>query len=99
MAMQSGRPQVEDVPPAGGQAGDEDNAFVGPEDLAGFDPEVALGVPGAFPYTRGVHRSMYRGRLWTMRQFAGFGSAADTNARFKSRRWMLAPVVRGARVH
>lgn len=42
-----------------------------------------LGVPGAFPYTRGVHPSGYRGRLWTMRQFAGFGSARDTNARYK----------------
>jgi methylmalonyl-CoA mutase N-terminal domain/subunit len=42
-----------------------------------------IGLPGEFPYTRGVHPSMYRGRLWTMRQFAGFGSAEDTNARFK----------------
>jgi methylmalonyl-CoA mutase N-terminal domain/subunit len=41
-----------------------------------------LGVPGEFPYTRGIHKTMYRGRLWTMRQFAGFGSAQDTNARF-----------------
>jgi methylmalonyl-CoA mutase N-terminal domain/subunit len=43
----------------------------------------ALGVPGAFPYTRGIHPTGYRGRLWTMRQFAGFGSARDTNARYK----------------
>ena len=43
----------------------------------------ALGVPGAFPFTRGVHPTGYRGKLWTMRQFAGFGSAADTNARYK----------------
>ncbi|MBA3655944.1 MAG: methylmalonyl-CoA mutase family protein [Gemmatimonadaceae bacterium] len=42
-----------------------------------------LGVPGFFPYTRGIHPTGYRGRLWTMRQFAGFGSAADTNARYK----------------
>ncbi|MGH7690485.1 MAG: methylmalonyl-CoA mutase family protein, partial [Gemmatimonadaceae bacterium] len=42
-----------------------------------------LGVPGAFPYTRGVHPTGYRGKLWTMRQFAGFGSAEDTNERFK----------------
>src|SRR6185369_1926420 len=42
-----------------------------------------IGLPGEFPYTRGVHPSMYRGRLWTMRQFAGFGTAEDTNARFK----------------
>ncbi|MFN0150253.1 MAG: methylmalonyl-CoA mutase [bacterium] len=42
-----------------------------------------LGEPGEYPYTRGIHASMYRGRLWTMRQFAGFGTAADTNARFR----------------
>jgi methylmalonyl-CoA mutase, N-terminal domain len=53
------------------------------DDLAGFDPERDLGRPGEFPYTRGVYRNMYRGRLWTMRQFAGFGTAEDTNARFK----------------
>src|SRR5437016_7295136 len=47
------------------------------------DMEQAVGLPGEFPYTRGVYRSMYRGRLWTMRQFAGFGTAEDTNARFR----------------
>ncbi|HLH76353.1 MAG TPA: methylmalonyl-CoA mutase family protein [Candidatus Binataceae bacterium] len=52
-----------------------------PEDLAG-DYEDGLGYPGQFPYTRGVYGSMYRGRLWTMRQFAGFGLPEDTNARF-----------------
>ncbi|MEP7003370.1 MAG: methylmalonyl-CoA mutase family protein, partial [Chloroflexota bacterium] len=52
------------------------------DDLPGFTPERDLGRPGEFPYTRGVYPSMYRGRLWTMRQFAGFGSAEDTNARF-----------------
>jgi methylmalonyl-CoA mutase N-terminal domain/subunit len=45
--------------------------------------EARLGLPGAFPYTRGVYPSMYRGRLWTMRQFAGFGTAEETNARFR----------------
>jgi methylmalonyl-CoA mutase N-terminal domain/subunit len=54
-----------------------------PKDLEGWDPERELGRPGEFPYTRGIHETMYRGRLWTMRQFAGFGSAAQTNARFK----------------
>ena len=53
------------------------------EDLANFDPETALGSPGSFPYTRGVHQEMYRQRLWTMRQYAGFGTAASTNERFK----------------
>ncbi len=55
----------------------------GPADLAGFDPEAKLGRPGAYPFTRGVYPSMYRGRMWTMRQFAGFGSAAETNARYR----------------
>ncbi len=54
----------------------------GPDDVQG-DYEDKLGWPGQFPFTRGVHASMYRGRLWTMRQFAGFGTAAQTNERFK----------------
>ena len=45
-----------------------------PDDLAGHDPERDEGFPGSFPFTRGVYPSMYRGRLWTMRQFAGFGT-------------------------
>jgi len=61
----------------------EDKPFVGPEDLAGFDSATHLAEPGQFPFTRGVHRDMYRGRLWTMRQFAGFGAAEETNRRFK----------------
>ena len=52
------------------------------DDLEGFDPDRDLGFPGEFPYTRGVQPSMHRGRLWTMRQFAGFGSAEDSNERF-----------------
>ena len=47
------------------------------------DPLLATELPGEFPYTRGVHPTMYRGKLWTMRQFAGFGTAEDTNARYK----------------
>src|SRR5262245_57315708 len=54
-----------------------------PANLAGFDPERDLGYPGQYPFTRGVHASMYRSRLWTMRQFAGFGTARQTNERFK----------------
>ena len=57
-------------------------ALYTPEDLAGFDPESELGIPGAPPYTRGIHQEMYREQLWTMRQFSGFGTAADTNKRF-----------------
>jgi methylmalonyl-CoA mutase N-terminal domain/subunit len=52
-------------------------------DLKDFDEATQLGEPGAYPYTRGVQETMYRGRLWTMRQYAGFGSAEATNARFK----------------
>jgi methylmalonyl-CoA mutase, N-terminal domain len=52
-------------------------------DLAGWSPERDLGVPGQLPFTRGIHPAMYRERLWTMRQFAGFGSAQDTNRRFR----------------
>ena len=53
------------------------------DDLKDWEPERDLGEPGEFPYTRGIHPTMYRSRLWTMRQFAGFGTASDTNARFK----------------
>ncbi len=49
---------------------------------SGDEPRAPLEPPGVYPYTRGIHDTMYRGRLWTMRQFAGFGSAQDTNARF-----------------
>src|SRR5580704_6769982 len=52
-------------------------------DLAEWDAERDLGLPGQPPYTRGIHSTMYRGKLWTMRQFAGFGTAEDTNARFR----------------
>ena len=58
------------------------NPFVGPKDLAAFDPERDLSFPGEFPFTRGIQPTMYRGRLWTMRQYAGFGTAAETNERF-----------------
>jgi methylmalonyl-CoA mutase N-terminal domain/subunit len=54
-----------------------------PKDLDGIDYLRDLGMPGEYPYTRGVHPTMYRGRLWTMRMFAGFGSAEETNQRFK----------------
>ena len=52
-------------------------------DLPHWNPETELGLPGEPPYTRGIHPTMYRGKLWTMRQFAGFGTAEDTNARFR----------------
>lgn len=64
-------------------SGIEIKPVYGPDDLEGFAPESDLGTPGAYPYTRGVQPTMYRGRLWTMRQYAGFGTAEATNERFK----------------
>jgi methylmalonyl-CoA mutase N-terminal domain/subunit len=57
--------------------------LVTPEQVADVDPLRTIGIPGEYPYTRGIHPTGYRGKLWTMRQFAGFGTAADTNQRFK----------------
>ncbi len=57
--------------------------FYTPEDLAGWDYENQAGYPGEYPYTRGVYPSLYRSRLWTMRQYAGFGSARESNARYR----------------
>ncbi|MGH7421558.1 MAG: methylmalonyl-CoA mutase family protein, partial [Candidatus Rokuibacteriota bacterium] len=54
-----------------------------PADTAAVDYVHDLGFPGEFPFTRGVQPTMYRGRLWTMRQYAGFGAAAETNRRFR----------------
>jgi methylmalonyl-CoA mutase N-terminal domain/subunit len=58
-------------------------ALYTPESLNGFDDDADLGYPGQYPFTRGVHASMYRSRLWTMRQFAGFGTPRQTNERFR----------------
>src|SRR3989338_7349683 len=63
-----------------------------PEDLAGWTPEAELGFPGEFPFTRGIHPTMYRSRLWTMRQYAGFASAEESNTRY---RYLLARGVSG----
>jgi methylmalonyl-CoA mutase N-terminal domain/subunit len=60
----------------------EVDRLYGPDDVSDLDYEEDLGNPGEFPYTRGPYPTMYRGRTWTMRQFAGFGSAEDTNERF-----------------
>src|SRR5205823_11262764 len=66
-----------------------------PDDLAGWDPAQQLGFPGEFPFTRGIQPTMYRGRLWTMRQYAGFGTAEESNARY---RYLLAHGVDGLSV-
>jgi methylmalonyl-CoA mutase N-terminal domain/subunit len=64
-------------------SGEEIKPLYTPEDLTENDPERDIGYPGEYPFTRGVYPSMYRGRLWTMRQFAGFGTAEETNERFR----------------
>src|SRR6266511_1551680 len=64
-------------------SGQEVHPLYTEENLADWDPERDLGFPGEHPYTPGVYPSMYRGRLWTMRQFAGFGTADETNERFR----------------
>ena len=66
--------------------------FRTPQDLDGSDPDRDIGLPGAFPYTRGIQSDMYRGRPWTMRQYAGFADAAESNRRY---RYLLAQGVTG----
>ena len=58
-------------------------AFYTQGDLTGEDAAASIGVPGEFPYTRGIYPTMFRGRLWTMRQYAGFGTAAQSNERYR----------------
>jgi methylmalonyl-CoA mutase, N-terminal domain len=61
-----------------------DNKYLfGPGDLSDFDSKKELGLPGEYPYTRGIYGDMYRSRVWTMRQYAGFGDAEETNKRFR----------------
>ncbi|MDX1612551.1 MAG: methylmalonyl-CoA mutase family protein, partial [Candidatus Thermoplasmatota archaeon] len=76
------KPTPEDVDPVETSSGIEVPLVSGPED-AEVDYARDLAYPGQVPYTRGVYASMYRGRLWTMRQYAGFGSAKETNQRFR----------------
>ncbi len=64
-------------------SGVEIDPVYGPADLKDFEPERDLGDPGEFPYTRGIHRDMYRGKLWTMRQFSGFATPEETNRRYQ----------------
>ncbi len=73
----------DDTTPHTTDSGIEVRALYGPDDFDVASAPASLGRPGEFPYTRGVHASMYRSRLWTMRQYAGFGSAEATNERFK----------------
>ncbi|MCC7157926.1 MAG: methylmalonyl-CoA mutase family protein [Ignavibacteria bacterium] len=64
-------------------SGEDIDLVYTPEDVENIDYNKEIGLPGEFPYTRGIHHNLYRGKLWTMRQFAGFGSPEDTNERFK----------------
>jgi methylmalonyl-CoA mutase, N-terminal domain len=64
-------------------SGAEVSPLYGPDDLPGWDYQEKLGFPGEYPFTRGVQPTMYRGRLWTMRQYAGFGDAAASNRRYR----------------
>ncbi len=57
--------------------------LVSPEDVKNWDPEEKIGYPGQYPYTRGIHPNMYRGKVWTMRMFSGFATPEDTNQRYK----------------
>lgn len=63
-------------------SGEKINALYGPEDIEDINYLSEIGFPGEYPYTRGIHTNGYRGKIWTMRQFAGFGSPEDTNERF-----------------
>src|SRR4051794_11663948 len=69
--------------------------YADPDSLSDWDPVSDLGFPGSFPYTRGIQPTMYRARLWTMRQYAGFGTAAESNRRY---RYLLAHGVSGLSV-
>jgi methylmalonyl-CoA mutase N-terminal domain/subunit len=73
----------------------ESRPYADPSSIAGRDPGVDVGFPGVFPFTRGIQPTMYRGRLWTMRQYAGFGSAVESNRRY---RYLLSQGVSGLSV-
>ncbi|NGO80457.1 methylmalonyl-CoA mutase [Streptomyces sp. YC504] len=83
MARQSEKGTEKGTPGRESESGLPLAPVYGPEALAGWDPAERLGEPGEYPYTRGVYPSMYTGRPWTMRQYAGFGTAAESNARYR----------------
>jgi len=80
--LPSARPRIEETSVRESESGLPIAPVYGPADLAGFDPSDALGDPGSYPFTRGVYPSMYTGRPWTMRQYAGFGTAKESNQRY-----------------
>ena len=77
---ESGKRSKEQAPKA---AGSEPTASYSPRDVASLSEARDLGQPGEYPFTRGIYPTMYRGRLWSMRQYAGFGTAAESNRRYK----------------
>src|SRR5829696_206809 len=79
LVVDGGRPQLVTMKPPM----PTDRPFVDPDNLKGWDPSAELGFPGEFPYTRGIQPTLYRGRIWTMRQYAGFGTAAESNRRYR----------------
>jgi methylmalonyl-CoA mutase N-terminal domain/subunit len=81
--MADENPKTQNPPKFATSSGIEAKTFYGPEDLAGWSGQEKLGQPGEFPFTRGIHPDQYRRRLWTMRQYAGYGSAAESNARYR----------------
>jgi methylmalonyl-CoA mutase N-terminal domain/subunit len=83
MAQTAPRPKAKPGVPDDTLGGLPLRPVYGPEDATARDVSRDIGAPGEYPYTRGIHPRMYRDRVWTMRQFAGFGSAADTNARYR----------------
>jgi methylmalonyl-CoA mutase N-terminal domain/subunit len=77
------RPESEDQPAAASSFDSAPQPLYGPDDVAGVDYLRDLGFPGEYPFTRGIRSDMYRGRLWTMRQYAGFDTVEETNGRFR----------------
>ncbi|MGA7918274.1 MAG: methylmalonyl-CoA mutase family protein [Candidatus Acidiferrales bacterium] len=89
------KPSSQSEPKTASSSGLPMEAVVTANDLQDWDPERDLGYPGEFPFTRGVYPTMYRGRFWTTRQYAGFGSAVESNQRY---RYLLAQGVKGLSV-
>ncbi len=83
MPILEDNPKTQRLPKFTTSSGIEAKTFYTPADLAGWSEQDDLGLPGEFPFTRGIHPDQYRGRLWTMRQYAGFGTAVESNARYR----------------
>ncbi len=80
------KPDTKDIEEVILESGIKIKPVYGPEDIKDIDFEQKIGTSGQYPFTRGIHPLMYRKRPWTMRQYSGFGTARETNERFK---WLL----------